>query len=98
MESTQRNLAAHTSQGGKQQESIEDLQARVAAQQSKGHDIVFVDQCVYSLSSVGAKLKPAAGRGKYVAQMVGASTRKGVVHHELLVGRSYKGEDVRHFL
>ena len=43
-------------------------------------------------------LKPAGGGGKYVAQMVGASISKGVVHHELLVGRSYKGEDVRHFL
>lgn len=40
-----------------QQAIIEDLNERVAIQLAKGYDIVFVDQCVYSMSSVGHKGK-----------------------------------------
>ena len=62
------------------------------------------------MSSVGNKLKswgpsgdplafkPIAGGGKYISQMVGASIKNGVVHHELIVGAGYKKEDVCHFL
>ena len=61
---------------------------------SKGVDIVFVDQCAYSVSSLGKRqkvwgpggdpltLKPGVNGGKYVSQMAGASIKNGLIHYE----------------
>lgn len=61
---------------------------------SNNVDIVYVDQCVYSVSSLHRKhkvwgpggdpltLKPGVTGGKYVAQMAAASIKNGLIYYE----------------
>ena len=89
---------------------IADLQTRVKIQEERGYDIVYVDQCVFSTSSLKhqgkawgpaadpIQFKPGVGGGSFVSVMAGASLQNGLVYWEKIVGRAYKKEDVWAFL
>ena len=93
-----------------QQEDIEHVKEKVGKCISRGLEILYLDEIVFSGEKVpasnpiwapiggGMRLNPAAKGGKYIAVMGAASPGDGILHYRTLVGEGFKQDNLIAFM